>query len=680
MGSARGLPSAVAVRFFSLATWAWLASGAALVLVAATAVLAVMGRDVYGTLIFGALGYALVGSLILARRPGHRMGPLLCAIALATAFSDFVFVYTRYTLMYSPGSLPFGTAFLWITAWGFAPAACLTAFVLPLVFPDGRLLSRRWRPVLWAALLIIPLSAVGWAFIPENMGSSLNYLPNPYPIPAAEPVFEVMLLLAVGSGLIVLAAVSASVVLRWRRSGQVVRLQLKWFLATMPILVAGIIAFDFFPDSVTVALGIAGCLLPVAIGVAVLRYRLYEIDVILSRAVLYAALSVVVAVVYLAVVAIAGGVFGVGRSLGVQVLATVIAALALWPLRGRVQRGVQRLFFGDRDAPYAAMARLGRQVEEAAGAESVLGSVAKTVADSLRLPYAAVELRQGNSWVPAAAWGLKPAVVKAFPLVSQRETVGRLLVGQRSPGEQLGAEDEQLLEDLARQVGPTAHAVALRGALEASLAKRVAAREEERRRLRRDLHDELGPTLAGLTLGLDTARSLANGKGNPEALQQLLSRLKTETQQAVTDVRRIVYGLRPPALDELGLAGSLREEIARLRREAPAVAITLHCQGDELAGLPAAVEVAAYRIVTEALTNVVRHSHACSCEVHINLDQGLAIDVCDDGVGFPEGWRAGVGITAMRERAAELGGDLGIQPREPHGTSIAARLPAGRPG
>jgi signal transduction histidine kinase len=680
VGCARGLPSAVAIRFFSLATWAWLASGAALVLVAWTAVLAVMSRDVSGALVFGALGYALVGSLILARRPGQRMGPLLCAIALAAAFSDFVFVYSRYTLVYSPGSLPFGTAFLWINTWSFAPAVCLTAFVLPLVFPDGRLLSRRWRPVLWAALLIVPLTAVGRAFIPETMGSSLNYLPNPYAIPSAEPVFGIMMLVAVGSGLVVLAAVSASVVLRWRRSGQVVRLQLKWFLATIPILVAGIVANDFFPDPVTIALGIAGGLLPVAIGVAVLRYRLYEIDVILSRAVLYAVLSGVVAVVYLAVVAIAGGMFGVGRSLGVQVLATVIAALALWPLRGRVQRGVQRLFFGDRDAPYAAMARLGHQVEEAAGAESVLGSVAKTVADSLRLPYAAVELRQGNSWVPAAAWGLKPAVVKAFPLVSQRETVGRLLVGQRSPGEQLGAEDERLLEDLARQVGPTAHAVALRGALEASLAKRVAAREEERRRLRRDLHDELGPTLAGLTLGLDTARSLANGKGNPEALQQLLSRLKTETQQAVTDVRRIVYGLRPPALDELGLAGSLREEIARLRREAPAVAITLHCQGDELAGLPAAVEVAAYRIVTEALTNVVRHSHACSCEVRINLDQGLAIDVCDDGIGFPEGWRAGVGITAMRERAAELGGDLGIQPREPHGTSIAARLPAGRPG
>jgi hypothetical protein len=146
----------VAVRFFSLALWAWLASGAALVLIAATAVLAVMGRDVSGALIFGALGYALVGSLILARRPGSRMGPLLCASALAAAFSDFVFVYTRYTLVHSPGSLPFGTAFLWINTWSFAPAVCLTAFVLPLVFPDGRLLSRRWRPVLWAALLIVP--------------------------------------------------------------------------------------------------------------------------------------------------------------------------------------------------------------------------------------------------------------------------------------------------------------------------------------------------------------------------------------------------------------------------------------------------------------------------------------------------------------------------------------------
>ena len=258
-------------------------------------------------------------------------------------------------------------------------------------------------------------------------------------------------------------------------------------------------------------------------------------------------------------------------------------------------------------------------------------------------------------------------MVKAFPLVYQRETVGRLLVGQRSPGEQLGAEDERLLEDLARQVGPTAHAVALRGALEASLAEAggragggaAAVAPGPARRARTDARR--------LTLGLDTARSLANGQGNPEALQQLLSRLKAETQQAVTDVRRIVYGLRPPALDELGLAGSLREEIARLRRKAPAVAITLHCQGDELTGLSAAVEVAAYRIVTEALTNVVRHPTRARARCTSTWIRTWPSTYVTTASAFPKGWRAGVGITAMRNVPRNSAATWASGPREPHG-------------
>jgi len=262
--------------------------------------------------------------------------------------------------------------------------------------------------------------------------------------------------------------------------------------------------------------------------------------------------------------------------------------------------------------------------------------------------------------------------VVAFPLTSQRETVGRLLVGTRSRGEQLGPDDERLLADLARQAGPATHAVALRLALDASRAGLVTAREDERRRLRRDLHDGLGPTLAGLTLGLDTAR--ARSAGQPE-LQELLGRLKTETQRAVTDVRRIVYGLRPPALDEFGLVGSLREEVGRLQYEAPALAVTLDAPDEGLADLPAAVEVACYRIVTEALTNVTRHAHATRCSVRIHLDHDLDVDVRDDGVGLPEGWRTGVGIASMRERVAELGGRLAIEPCLPHGTRITACLP-----
>jgi signal transduction histidine kinase len=373
------------------------------------------------------------------------------------------------------------------------------------------------------------LSMVSNAFIPQNMGGYLGNLPNPYASAGARPLLAAMQILAMACGL----SAAASLVVRWRRAGRVERQQLKWFLAVLPIGLASEVAYAISPGPISLALGaLAGGLWPVAIGVAVLQYRLYDIDILLNRAVLYVSLSAVVAAVYLAIVAVARGLFGVERSLAVQVLATVLAAAALWPLRDRVQRWVDRLFFGDRGAPYEALTRLGRRVEEAADAGSALESVVSTVADSLRLPYAAVELRLGSGWTPAATCGRATPEVAAFPLISQRETVGRLLVGQRAPGEQLGPDDERLLADLARQAGPAAHAVALRKELDASRARRVTAREEERRRLRRDLHDGLGPTLAGLTLGLDTARAQAAGQ---DELQDLLGRLKTETQRAVAD-------------------------------------------------------------------------------------------------------------------------------------------------
>jgi signal transduction histidine kinase len=323
------------------------------------------------------------------------------------------------------------------------------------------------------------------------------------------------------------------------------------------------------------------------------------------------------------------------------------------------------------------MARLGRQVEESTTVAPVLESVVTAVAGSLRLPYAAVQLPAAGGWVTDASWGHAPAEVVVFPLTFQRETVGRLLVGQRAPRERLSADDERLLASLARQVAPAAHAVALRRALDASRTGLVTAREEERRRLRRDLHDGLGPTIAGLTLGLDTARAMSADQAQ---VTELLTALKTETQRALGDIRRIVYGLRPPALDEAGLAGALREETGRLERQAPGVSVQLRLPDADLGDLPAAVEVAAYRIVTEAVTNVFRHAHATSCLVSIETGPVLRLVVCDDGAGMPDGWRAGVGITAMRERVAELGGALTIGPLSPCGTRIEACLPvAGAP-
>jgi signal transduction histidine kinase len=663
-------------RWRTRAALSWTAAGLATILAAANAVLAVYGRDWSGFLVPIALGYAWMGGILLARRPGHPMGPLLCLMGLANALPGFVFAYARYTVVDAPGALPFATAALWANIWAYAPAASLTGLVLPLVFPEGRLLSRRWRPALWAALAFIPLLFAGMAFIPQDMGSYFHHLPNPYAHPAFTRLFEAFQALAIACGLAAAAAAAASMAVRWRRADRAERQQLKWYLVVLPIsLVALVAGFFASGGALNVGLGaVAGILMPVAIGVAVLRYRLYEVDILLNRAVLYGLLTAGVAGVYVAVIAVARAVFGLNdHGLTVQVIATAVAAAALFPLRDRLQRRVDRLFYGDRGVPYEALARLGRRVEEAASPESALDSVVKTIADSLRLPYAALELRVGDEWRPVAAHGEAPAEMVVFPLISQRETVGRLLLGSRAPREKLGPDDERLLADLARQAGPAAHTVALRQALDASRAGLVTAREEERRRVRRDLHDGLGPTLAGLTLGLDTAR--ARSAGQPE-LTELLGRLKAETQRAVTDVRRIVYGLRPPALDEFGLVGSLREEVGRLQYEAPALTVTLDAPGGDLAQLPAAVEVACYRIVTEALTNVTRHAHATRCSVRIGLDRGLDVTVSDDGVGLPDGWRTGVGIASMRERVAELGGTLVIGPCLPHGTRITARLPA----
>jgi signal transduction histidine kinase len=654
---------------------AWAAALVTAIVTFATAVLAAAGRDVSLFLVPQALAYAGMGCVLLARRPRHPMGPLLCLIGLALALSQAPFAYARYTLVHSPGSLPFSTAMLWMNTWAYAPAVGLAGLVLPLVFPEGTLLSPRWRPALWAALAFIPLYIAGYAFIPQSMGTLFHNMTNPYTVPGLDGLFEAFQGLAVACGLAAAAAAVTSVTLRWRRADRVRRQQLKWFLAVMPIASVSFIATLIAPGPWSLAVGlVSGTLTPVAIGIAVLRYRLYEIDILISRAVLYGLLTVGVAAVYLGVVELAYLVFGVhGRDLRVQVLATALGAAALFPLRDRVQRQVDRLFYGDRGVPYEALARLGRRVEVAADTETALNSMVRTIADSLRLPYAALDLQLGDGWSPAAAYGEVPAEVVTFPLTFQGETVGRLLVGARWPGERLGPDDEKLLADLARQAGPFIHAVALRRALDASRAGLVTAQEEERRRLRRDLHDGLGPTLAGLTLGLDTAR--ARSKGQPE-LTELLGKLKAETQRAVADVRRIVYGLRPPTLDEFGLVGSLREEVGRLQYEAPALTVTLDAPGDGLTDLPAAVEVACYRIVTEALTNVTKHSHATKCSVRIRLDQDLNVEVRDDGVGLPQGWRSGVGVASMRERVTELGGDLLIERVFPHGTRIYARLPA----
>ena len=669
------------LRWVLSARFCWWLAGATLLLYLTSTGIIVTDGDLYLLpLVPTGPVAALMGILVASRHRGHPMGVLLAGYGFTGGITLLTVVYGQAAMVDHPGSLPFAVQAMWLTAWTFVPPTAF-ALVLPLLFPDGRLLSPRWRPALWAAAAFVVLALPGNAFAPESMGTWFGDRPNPYAVPG--PAFRLVLDAGGGCAALAAAAAAVSAALRWRRAGHLERQQLKWLAVVIPLNVVAAATAQFFPEAFALGLACgaaAGLALSVGLGLAVLRYRLYGIDVVVSRAVVYALLTVAVAGVYLAAVAVAGVPFDPGWGLSVPVLVTVLAATVLLPVKERLQHRVDRVFFGDRGAPYTAMARLGRQVEDAAITEPLLGSVAAEVAGSLRLPYVAVELRVGEDWVPTATYGRPPAepdAVTCFPLTFQREMTGRLIVGQRAPGEKLSPDDERLLGNLARQVAPAAQAVALRQALEDSRARLVMAREEERLRLRRDLHDGLGPSIAGLTLGLDAARTLAGGQ---RELADLLARLKAETRQALDDIRRMAYGLRPPALDQLGLDGALREEITRLERQAQGLSVTLSLPVPELPALPAAVEVAAYRIVIEAVTNVTRHASARCCRVYISAaDQDLLLKADDDGTGLPEGWRAGVGITTMRERAAELGGQLEIESLAPQGTCVTARLPLGRP-
>ncbi|MBL8046733.1 MAG: sensor histidine kinase [Anaerolineales bacterium] len=263
-----------------------------------------------------------------------------------------------------------------------------------------------------------------------------------------------------------------------------------------------------------------------------------------------------------------------------------------------------------------------------------------------------------------------PNHLVSFPVTFQSETIGHLHVASRAPDEPFSAADRRLLEDLVRQAGAAAQAVRLAADLQHSREQLVTAREEERRRLRRDLHDGLGSQFAALHLRAETLRTLI--KNNPPA-EAVAVELRDEIRAAVTDIRRLVYELRPPALDELGLTGAMRA-LAAQRTSANGLQVLIDAP-EPLPPLPAAVEVAAYRITQEALTNVVRHAHAHTCHIRLALADELRLEISDDGVGLPAHLQAGVGLRSMRERAAELGGACRVETNASGGTYVATWLP-----
>ncbi len=544
-------------------------------------------------------------------------------------------------------------------------------------FPDGRF-APRWSWVLWLYWIL----QVFWYMLPGE----LQFLRWPWYLQVLH--YTVM----IGSPL-------ACQIYRYRRQANLVQQQqIKCLIYTLGLVIAIIVFSVIFPPGPLVLTkpltsGLVYALFPIGVSVAILRYRLWDIDLIINRTLVFALLTGCVVGLYALIVLGANSLFGFGTTnLAVSLSATGLIAILFQPLRLGLQRTVNRLLFGRRDEPYSVLTGLGQRLETVYQPEAVLPELVNNIANTLKLPFVAIKLVGQERVVSQATTDMAEPTIStlaptSLPLSYQGETIGALLVSPRRGEERLAGRDLQLLKDLARQIGVVVYNLKLledlRQAngelteanqdLQQARERIITASEEERRRLSRDLHDGVGPTLASLAQRLEITAGMV--EKDPKEAVQKIGEIKNQVKTTLGEIRRIVYALRPPALDEYGLIATIVEHAAGLyplqvQVEAPS----------ELPPLSAAAEVAAYRIILEALTNVQRHAHATRCLVRLTTSSQpscLILEISDNGRGLPPDYRGGVGLTSLRERTSELGGQYEIKSGQgdQSGTRIVVKLP-----
>lgn len=636
-------------------------------LVAQAGSLALQGWRAGGTLLFVTTLFALCGYAI-SRRPSDP------AAGSSLVFAAALFGSTVVTVAGLPPSWAFTGMLRWLFVLnvGFFYTLAWSGMVAwALQFPTP---LAPWLRGVRARVLITWAPPLLWAALAAVLGAGTSF---PGWMAGAVPLQTVFTVVGLSASMGVL--ILRLVLVRRPVSDPVHRQQLLWLGGSA--IVSGLLALAFWivpslltgrsllPDEL---IGLPGLFYVAGMSIAMLRYRLFDLDVVLGRTLVYAALTVVAVSVYLLTVAVLTSLVA-DQPTGVAVAGAVAVAILVNPVRVWLERWVSRGLYGDRDDPYVALARLAGLL----GARDVSWpEVAADLRRALRVPYVSVRTERS----PLAETGTHPedeARLRVTPLVHADVTLGSLVVATRGRGGGFAPAERRLLQDLGNQVASALHEEGLDREVRASRQRLILAREDERRMLRRTLHDDVGPTIASIPLRTETVRRLMAPEAT-EAVAALLDRIEHDATRAADAVRQLAYDLRPPALDNLGLASALEELATGL---APLV---VHLDtggiGSPGASLPPAVEVATYRIVSSALANAARHAQAQACWVTLRrVDGTLEIEVADDGVGPPADLHAGVGITAMRERAVELGGTCTIEPRLVGGTVLRAAIPMGAP-
>ena len=624
-------------------------------------------------LVVGCLSIALVGSAAASAAPRNPVGWLLLACGVSIPLAVGSYIYSHAVIDHH-ANLPGASWAAWLDSWPWTPALVVIPTAGLLLLPDGHASSPGWRRLLAVAWVVLAAQLLNGLFAPHLLDYPHRHNPTALPGTAGS--------IADGLGATIVAVPIITTLAAWSVQQRMRRAKSDAERSALRIVApAGwLIAASWW--SCGVVLAITGnsndALVPELSGLAVLavaawiatrRYGLFDARQVVNRALVYTGLSAIVLGVYLAAAAIVDVV--ASDSVGAAV-AAVAAVLCAVPLRGALQRAADRLVYGLRGDPYAALEQLGHRLTIASEPQAVLPDVAASIRHALRLPFVRIELShsvvESRSGEEDGESRGDASGAESFRLVFAGEQVGTLLIGHRDSESEFNASERRLLSAVAGQLAAAAHAVSLIDDLRTSRERLVSATEEERRRIRRDLHDGIGPGLAGVVLGLHRARRQL--ETDPRAAAQQIEELSKQTQEAIGDVRRLVYDLRPPALDELGLVEALAEQA---RRFGPITVTGPY----PFPALPAAAEVAAYRIAVEAMTNVVRHAGAIAvpATVQISIDGCLQLEIRDGGTGLPAGYRAGVGILSMRERAAELGGVCTVEPASPHGTVVRARIP-----